>query len=185
MLADAGSTVSISPDVEIKMGFGWPQTGRMLAAGLRPALSIDNCPAGAGDMFATMRTAFAAQRRLDGTLRSRDLLALATVDAAHACGLAGRVGSITPGKDADVILLRGDDLTMFPVNHPAGAIVTAAHPGLVDTVLVAGRVVKRDGELVDVDLPALRSRLLDHVTGSRRPLVSHSTAHGIRRADPR
>ncbi len=161
MLAEASCTVSISPDVEIKMGFGWPETGRMLAAGLRPALSIDDCPAAAGDMFATMRTAFAAQRGLDGTLRSRDLLELATVDGAHACGLADRVGTITPGKDADVILLRADDLTIFPVNHPAGAIVSAGHPGLVDTVLVAGRVVKRHGQLVDVDLPPLRSRLLE------------------------
>jgi 5-methylthioadenosine/S-adenosylhomocysteine deaminase len=49
-------------------------------------------------------------------------------------------------------LLRGDDLTMFPVNHPAGAIVTSAHPGLVDTVLVAGQVVKRDGPLCQARL---------------------------------
>ncbi len=48
---------------------------------------------------------------------------------------------------------------MFPVTDPAGSIVSAGHPGLVDTVLVAGQVVKRDGELVGVDLPALRSRL--------------------------
>jgi 5-methylthioadenosine/S-adenosylhomocysteine deaminase len=161
MLAEAGCTVSISPDVEIKMGFGWPETGRMLAAGLRPALSIDDCPAAAGDMFATMRTAFAAQRGLDGTLRSRDLLDLATTAGTRAFGLIDRIGSITRGKDADVILLRADDLTMFPVNHPAGAIVTAGHPGLVDTVLVGGRVVKRNGQLVDVDLPPLRSRLLE------------------------
>ncbi|MFG2043733.1 amidohydrolase family protein [Dactylosporangium sp. NPDC048998] len=157
MLAHAGSSVSISPDVELKMGFGWPETGRMLAAGLRPTLSIDDCPSAGGDMFATMRTAYAVQRGLDGSLRSRDVLEFATVDGARACGLAARTGSITPGKDADVILLRADDLTVFP----AGTIVAAGHPGLVDTVLVAGRVVKRDGRLVDVDLPALQTRLVE------------------------
>ncbi|MGW0594956.1 amidohydrolase family protein [Streptosporangium sp. NPDC002607] len=161
MLADAGSSVSISPDVELKMGFGWPMTGRMLAAGLRPTLSIDDCPSVGGDMFATMRTAYAVQRGLDGGLNSRDLLKFATVDGARACGLAARTGSLTPGKDADIILLRADDPTVFPVTDPAGTIVAAGHPGLVDTVLVAGRVVKRDGQLVGVDLSALQTRLLE------------------------
>ncbi|MEU9341615.1 amidohydrolase family protein [Streptomyces sp. NPDC048278] len=160
MLADAGATVSVSPDVELKMGFGWPMTGRMLAAGLRPTLSVDDVPSVGGDLFSTMRTAYVVQRGLDGGLDSRDLLEFATVDGAHALGLAARTGSLTPGKDADVILLRTDDLTVFPVTDPAATVVAAGHPGLVDTVLVAGRVVKRDGALVDVDLRALRARLL-------------------------
>lgn len=160
MLADAGSSLSISPDVELKMGFGPPMTGRALVAGLRPTLSIDDVPSVGGDMFSTMRTVFAVQRGLDGGLRSRDLLEFATVDAARSCGLDARTGSITPGKDADVILLRTDDLTVFPVTDPVATIVSAGHPGLVDTVLVAGRVVKRDGVLVGVDLPASRSRLV-------------------------
>lgn len=164
LIADSGGTVSISPDVELKMGFGQPETGRMLAAGLRPTLSADDVPAVAGDLFATMRTAYAAQRGLDGALTSRDLLAFTTVNAAAALGLP--TGSLTPGKAADLILLRTDDPTVFPFNNPVGTIVTAAHPGLVDTVLVAGHVVKRDGQLVGVDLSALRTRLLesrDHV----------------------
>ncbi|MFI6375660.1 amidohydrolase family protein [Streptomyces sp. NPDC050546] len=161
MLADAGSSLSISPDVELKMGFGSLLTGRALAAGLRPTLSIDDVPSVGGDMFSTLRTAFAAQRGMDGGLHSRDLLEFATVDAAHSCGLDARTGSLTPGKDADIILLRTDDLTVFPVTDPVGTVVSAGHPGLVDTVLVAGRVVKRDGALVDVDLPALRTRLLE------------------------
>ncbi|MET9123429.1 amidohydrolase family protein [Streptomyces sp. NPDC004528] len=159
MLADAGSSLSISPDVELKMGFGWPVTGRALAAGLRPTLSIDDVPSAGGDMFSTLRTAFAVQRGLDGGLHSRDLLACTTIDAAASCGLDARTGSLTPGKDADILLLRTDDLTVFPVTDPAATIVSAGHPGLVDTVLVAGRVVKRDGALVDVDLPTLRTRL--------------------------
>jgi 5-methylthioadenosine/S-adenosylhomocysteine deaminase len=161
MLADAGASVSISPDVELKMGIGWPETGRMLAAGLRPTLSTDDCPSAAGDMFATMRTAYAVQRGLTGGLQSRDVLEFATVNGARACGLAARTGSITPGKDADLVLLRADDLTVYPPNNPVGMIVASGHPGLVDTVLVAGRVVKRGGVLVDVDLPALMARLVE------------------------
>ncbi|MFC8519706.1 amidohydrolase family protein [Streptomyces sp. NPDC057257] len=159
MLADAGSSISISPDVELKMGFGWPMTGRALAAGLRPTLSVDDVPSVGGDMFSTLRTAFAVQRGLDGGLNSRDLLAFTTIDAAASCGLDARTGSLTPGKDADIILLRADDITVLPVTDPAATIVSHGHPGLVDTVLVAGRVVKRDGALIGVDLPTLKERL--------------------------
>ena len=168
MLADAGSSVSISPDVELKMGIGWPMTGRMLAAGLRPTLSTDDSPAAGGDMFATMRTAYAVQRGLDGGLDSRDLLEFATIDGARACGLADRTGSLTPGKDADIILLRTDDPTVFPVANRPGTIVSAGHPGLVDTVLVAGRVVKRAGRLVDVPVSAFQASLLE----SRRRIAA-------------
>jgi 5-methylthioadenosine/S-adenosylhomocysteine deaminase len=161
MMADAGCSVSISPDVELKMGCGWPETGRMLAAGIRPSLSIDDCPSAGGDMFATMRTAFAVQRGLDGGLTARDFVEFATVDGARACGLDARTGSITVGKDADLILLDAEDPSVFPVCDPAGTLVSAGHPGLVDSVFVGGRAVKRDGRLLDVDLPALRARLLE------------------------
>ncbi|MGI5189934.1 amidohydrolase family protein [Promicromonospora sp. CA-289599] len=160
MLAEAGSSVSISPDVELKMGFGTPMTGRVLAAGLRPTLSVDDVPSVGGVMFSTMRTAFAVQRRLDGGLSSRDLLEFTTVDAARSLGLEDRIGSITPGKAADMILLRTDDLTVFPVTDPTASIVSAGHPDLVDTVIVGGHVVKRDGVLMNVDLAVLRTRLL-------------------------
>ena len=128
MMADAGCTVSISPDVELKMGFGWPEPGRMLAAGIRPSLSIDDCPSAGGDMFAAMRTAFAVQRGLDGGLTARDLVEFATLQGARACGLDARTGSLTVGKDADLVLLDAEDPAIFPVNNPIGTIVAAGHP---------------------------------------------------------
>ncbi|WP_031464593.1 amidohydrolase family protein [Sciscionella sediminilitoris] len=160
MLADAGCSVSISPDVEAKMGFGWPECGRMLDAGIRPSLSIDDCASAGGDMFATMRTAFAIQRGVDGGLSARDFLAFATVDGARACGREARTGSITVGKDADLLLLDAEDPAIFPVNNPAGAILAAGHPGLVDSVFIAGKAVKRGGRLLGLDLAALSERLL-------------------------
>jgi 5-methylthioadenosine/S-adenosylhomocysteine deaminase len=169
MIADSGGTASVAADVEMQMGHGWPATGRLLEAGVRPSLSIDTCSSNGGHMFGAMRATIGVQRALDHaaaeasgvpceTLRvsCRDALSFATVEGARALGLEDRIGSLTPGKAADIVIVRTDDPGMFPVNHPYGALVYDAHPGVVDTVLVAGRVVKRDGRLVGVDLGRLR-----------------------------
>lgn len=186
MIADAGATASVAPVAEMQMGYGWPATGRLLDVGIRPSLSIDDCAAVGGDMFSTMRIALIVQRALDNQrvpepyslpelrLSSRDVLEFGTVEGARACGLADRIGTITPGKEADLIVLRADDLTIFPLNHPAGAVASAGHPGLVDTVLVAGRIVKRDGKLVGVDLDRLRELALE----SRESIVRRAMAAG-------
>ncbi|EOD68109.1 amidohydrolase family protein [Amycolatopsis vancoresmycina] len=155
MLADAGSSVSVSPDVELKMGFEPLITGRALAAGLRPTLSVDDCLSAGGDLFGAMRTALAADRGLT----TRTVLECATVNGARACGRD--TGSLTPGKAADLVLLDAEDLSVFPVADPVRTIVSAGHPGLVDSVYVAGKAVKRHGRLLDVDLPPLRARLLE------------------------
>ncbi|MGI5491366.1 amidohydrolase family protein [Microtetraspora malaysiensis] len=159
MIAEAGGSVSISPDVELKMGFGLPMTGRMAAAGLKPTLSVDDVPSVAGDLFSAMRTALAVQRGVDGTQSSRSVLEAVTIDAAASMGLDQRIGSLTPGKRADIVLLRADDITMAPVTDPVASVVSSAHPGIVDTVLVDGIVVKKDGELVGVDVRALIAQL--------------------------
>jgi cytosine/adenosine deaminase-related metal-dependent hydrolase len=186
MIADAGATASVAPVAEMQMGYGWPATGRLLDAGVRPSLSIDDCAAVGGEMFSTMRIALLVQRALDNQqvsepyslpqlrLSSRDMLEFGTVEGARACGLADRVGTITPGKAADLVVLRADDPAIFPLNNPPGAVLSAGHPGLVDTVLVAGRIVKRDGKLVGVDLERLRELALD----SRESIVRRAVAAG-------
>jgi 5-methylthioadenosine/S-adenosylhomocysteine deaminase len=185
MIADSGGTASVSADVELQMGHGWPATGRLLDVGVRPSLSIDVCASNGGSMFALMRTALGTQRGLDNSaldaaglslaggqplkLTCKDVLEFATIEGARACGLAHEVGSLTPGKAADIILLRTDTLEMTPLNNVAGAVVYNAHPGLVDTVLVAGRVVKRDGVMTDVDVARVRrlaEETRDHVLGA-------------------
>lgn len=85
-----------------------------------------------------------------------DVLRLATIEGARADGLEDRTGAIEVGRDADLVLLRTDLLNVLPVNHPVGAVVLAAGVQNVDTVLVAGRVVKRDGDLVGIDHARLR-----------------------------
>lgn len=170
MIADSGGTASVAPDVEMAMGHGWPATRRLLDAGVRPSLSIDVCSLNGGDMFATMRTALGVQRALDharaeerGTtvdrleLTCRDVVGFATEAGAVACGLGDRTGTLTPGKQADVTVLAPGPATV-PLNNPYGAVVYAAHPGLVESVYVAGRCRKRDGRLVGIDLPDLLRR---------------------------
>jgi cytosine/adenosine deaminase-related metal-dependent hydrolase len=172
LMADYGCSASISPWAEVQMGFGWPATGRLRSVGLRPSLSIDDCVSTAGDMFTTMRATLLAQRGLDAAaatdpenlaelqLSCHDVVEFATIEGARACGLSDVTGSISPGKQADIILLRSDDLSVFPATHPAGVIASMAHPGLIDTILVRGQVVMRDGRLAGLDLDKIRSRAL-------------------------
>jgi cytosine/adenosine deaminase-related metal-dependent hydrolase len=172
MIAATGGSASVSADIELQMGHGWPATGRLLDAGVAPSLSIDVCVSNGGHMFGTMRAVVGTQRGLDNAaieasgahassldrlrLSCRDVLRFATIEGAKACGLDAKIGSLTPGKEADLILIRADSLGMTPMNNPAGAVVYNAHPGLVDTVLVAGKIVKRHGALVDVDTARVR-----------------------------
>ncbi len=170
MMADAGVTASISPDIELQMGHGWPATGRLLEAGIRPSLSIDVCCSNGGHMFGTIRATIGTERGFDNEharergeasvsemeLTCRDVLEFATIEGARACGLDHKIGSLTPGKRADVIVIRADSFGMTPLNNPAGQVVYNAHPGLVDTVLVDGKVVKSGGTFVNVDAAHVR-----------------------------
>ncbi|GAA1231126.1 amidohydrolase family protein [Pseudonocardia alaniniphila] len=168
-LADHGGHVSISPQLELTMpGMGSDvAVRRMLAAGLRPSLSADSEVCSAPDLFTQMRIALAVHRAEapeEVPLPAREVLRMVTDYGARAAGLADRVGSLTPGKAADVVLLRTDGPGFAPMRAPANAVVLAAHPGLVDTVLVGGRVVKRSGRLLaDLD----RARDLAAATAAR------------------
>jgi 5-methylthioadenosine/S-adenosylhomocysteine deaminase len=125
-----------------------------------------------GDLFGCMRVALAAERgRLHAAaleagrqldrfeLTTTDVLDFATLAGARAFGMESITGSLTPGKDADLILLR-PGLNLLPLNNPVAAAVLAATPANVDTVLVRGRVLKSGGELAGVDRERLR-RLAD------------------------
>ncbi|ARJ06721.1 TRZ/ATZ family hydrolase [Cnuibacter physcomitrellae] len=169
IIAATGGTASVAPDVEAQMGHGYPATGRLLAAGVRPSFSIDVCSSNGGDMFGTMRTAIGLQRAADNqelvdagavieriSLECQDVIQFATLDGATAAGLGAKTGSLEVGKAADVIVVDGNTLAMSPLNNPFGSIVYNAHPGLVRDVVVDGVIRKRDGRLVDVDVRKLR-----------------------------
>ncbi|GAA1982074.1 amidohydrolase family protein [Catenulispora subtropica] len=150
LIAASGGAVAIAPAVEAQMGHGAPMIGRLRAAGVGLGLGADAVTAAAGDMFTLMRAALVTGH-LGGGARptTADVLRAATLGGAETLGLADRTGSLRPGKRADLLLLRADAPNLVPLHHdPVGAVVSAAHTGNVDTVLVDGRVVKRGGAIV-------------------------------------
>jgi cytosine/adenosine deaminase-related metal-dependent hydrolase len=168
LIAEHGAHMSSSPEVEMQMGLGAAPLTGMLAGGVHPTVSVDIVPAVGGELFTQLRFLLQTQRMLDhqeaqrnGTpltslpVSTRDVLPYATTHAAASLGLGDRIGSLTPGKQADVIVVDALDLNLF-LAEPGAALVSAAHPGNVDTVLVAGRIVKRAGQLVGVQLGPLR-----------------------------
>jgi cytosine/adenosine deaminase-related metal-dependent hydrolase/ribose/xylose/arabinose/galactoside ABC-type transport system permease subunit len=171
MIVDTGGTVSLASPVEMMMGHGMPPIQKFLDRGLRPSLSVDvetNVP---GDMFNQMRSVLGLQRAIATAqgktpVAAREVLEYATVEGARANGLDAKVGTLTPGKQADLIMLRTDRINVTPLNDPATAVVTGMDTGNVDTVLIAGRVMKRHGRLLHVDWPAVRrmaAESRDHV----------------------
>ncbi len=168
LIRETGGTAVVTPAVEMQMGFGMPAAGRFWNRGMRPGLGIDVITSTAGDLFTQMRTAHQIERllaaldpneRLAPTVH--DVLEMATIDSARSIWLGDRIGTLSPGKAADVVLLRTDSLHMTPVNDPVAAVVISANSGDVDTVLVRGRVRKRGGTLIDVDLAQLRAGALE------------------------
>jgi 5-methylthioadenosine/S-adenosylhomocysteine deaminase len=161
MIVDSGGTVSLASPVEMMMGHGMPPIQKFLDRGLRPSLSIDvetNVPA---DMFNQMRSVLTLQRALAAAegkppVSTREVLEFATIEGARANGLDGKIGSLTPGKQADLILLRTDRMNVTPLNDPVTAVVSGMDTGNVDTVLIAGRVMKRAGRLLHVDWDAVK-----------------------------
>jgi cytosine/adenosine deaminase-related metal-dependent hydrolase len=178
LIADTGGSAVISPDLEAQM-WGAPATGRLLAVGVEPSLSVDCTTSISGDLFGVMRTALAVERAISHDaaaergevlpelpITARDVLHLATFAGARFCGLESQIGSISPGKQADLVLLATDTLAMTPMNNPVGATVLIAQRADVDAVLVAGRFVKQEGRLLDQDFATLRTRALaarDHI----------------------
>lgn len=163
LIADAGAWISVSPETELQMGLGAPPLRAMLAAGLLPTVSVDVVAAAAGDLREQLRLLLQTQRMLDHAagvgvplLPAASMLPYVTGNAAGSLGLAGRVGALSPGFQADLVLINRADPSVLPA--PAPAAVLFARASAVDTVFVAGRMVKRHGRLLGVDLHRLRLR---------------------------
>lgn len=177
---DTGGTISVAPQVELQMGHGWPPVNKARQFGLRPSLSIDVVTTVPGDMFTQIRAAFGAERaRVNavtwelGTptpetmLTARDMLTMATLDGAHVAGLEDRTGSLTPGKQADVVVIDATAIGVAPVHDPVAAVTLSADVSNVEHVIVGGVFRKRDFRLV-ADYTAAVSR----VQASRDYLVA-------------
>lgn len=184
IMADSGCSAAMTPEIEMQMGHGWPATGRLLAAGMAPSIGIDIATCNSGHLFQVMRTVLLVERafahaeaaKTGGTLEDQlplstsDAIRFATLNGAKALRLDHRIGSLTPGKDADIVLVRADGIEMAPMNNPEGAAVLAGHPGLVDSVWVAGNRLKADGRLIGVD----ESKVVDLVDRSRDHVLAQA-----------
>lgn len=149
------------------MGHGLTATQVALDHGIKPSLSVDVETTEPGDFFTTLRLTLYLQRlminlralqkeqHLPRWISARDVLAFATIEGARACGLDRKTGTLTPGKEADVILLRTDRINVIPLNDAVGAVAELMDTSNVDTVIVRGRVLKRNGRLVGVDIGRL------------------------------
>ncbi|MBS29055.1 MAG: cytosine deaminase [Alphaproteobacteria bacterium] len=161
LVLDSGASVTVTPEVEIQMGHGIPLIGRVRALGAKPSLGIDVECNISGDMFTVMRMALQPQRLLDNqatfkktrapvsslSISAREALEWATIEPARAMGLDRKIGSLKPGKQADIIMINGRDLNLFPVHNPVESVVFHANGGNVDTVMIAGKIQKRGGKL--------------------------------------
>ncbi|WP_406214022.1 amidohydrolase family protein [Streptomyces decoyicus] len=170
MIHDSGGALSVAPAIEMTMGHGLPPFAAAAAAGLLPSLSVDVEVAAPSDMFTQMRAAFQIGRfaALQGhagpeapLLTAREVLEFATLGGAGALGMADTIGSVTPGKQADLLVLRTDRPGVAPVYDATAAVVSSMDRADVDTVMVAGRVVKREGRLQYAGLPRLLARAQD------------------------
>jgi 5-methylthioadenosine/S-adenosylhomocysteine deaminase len=168
LIKDTGAHTSHSPPLEMAMAHGMPAIQDALDHGLRPSLSSDHSATVAQDMFGIMRTAFNLQRlfilqrvrkgeqNLPPLLGPRDVLEFATLEGARCAQIDGKVGTLTPGKEADIVVLRADSLDVWPHNNAFGTVVNLMNPGHVDTVFIAGKPKKWRGALVGVDLARVR-----------------------------
>ncbi len=178
---DVGAHVSLAVPIEMNMRHGIPPILKMQALGMEPSLSIDVECTMTADFFTQMRSMMNMQRMVvnqmildpgfasgnwwptpSGTpplLNTRDVLRYATMNGAKGLRLDKKVGSLTPGKEADIIILDATKLNVAPLNHVPGAVVSLMDRTNVETVIVAGKVRKWRGRLLDVDLNSLRGQL--------------------------
>src|SRR3984957_2367222 len=182
--ADAGINVTVNPRSDALFGFDDESFAYQQAIdhGLTPALGIDLDTAFGSDLFGEMHALFGQQRSAMRYRRFRGeqnvatpisveaVLKAATVNGARAAGLESEIGTLTPGKQADIIMVRTNGVAVFPVTNVIGTIVQAVERSDVDTVMVAGAIRKRASKLVGVDV----AKLTTDVTASRDYLLEAS-----------
>jgi 5-methylthioadenosine/S-adenosylhomocysteine deaminase len=171
-LVEAGSPVSFAPVVGMRIGRGFPQTGKFIAAGIPIGLGIDDTVLGGdADMFAIMklvRNSENAAAQDEFKLLPRKVLELATIGGARSMGIDHLVGSLVPGKRADLIMISTDDVNLGVFTAPANMLVDAGQPSNVDTVVVDGRILKRHGKLTALDKRQVISEASAALTAIRK-----------------
>jgi len=172
ILQQRGVSYSASPTGESRRpaSAGVIQLGELLEAGVKVSLSIDNTSSYAADYFQCMRIAYNLHQHRIGAripLTCKRLVQLATLDGAVDLGIADRTGSLTPGKRADLILVRTGDINIAPMSDPYTALVSFAQPLNVDTVVIDGRILRRGSAFTALDYGAVLRDAADCAAGLR------------------
>src|SRR4051812_982734 len=172
-IAATGGSVSVATESEQSAGQGYPPTWILRDHDIPVSLSMDTSVWWSGDLFSAMRTTLGADRSREHLeahaksetvtqlhLRAEHVVDWATRGGAKALGMDDKLGSLEAGKKADIVLIKNDDSpVMFPILNPYGHVAFQTQRGDVDTVMVNGRLVKRDHKLVGVDLAAARTKV--------------------------
>ncbi|PRH89046.1 amidohydrolase [Labrys okinawensis] len=173
LFGNSGVNVTVNPRSDALFGFDDESFAYQQAIdhGLSPAIGIDLDTAFGSDLFGEMHALFGQQRSAMRYRRFRGesavpapisveaVLRAATVNGARAAGLESEIGTLSPGKQADIIMVRTDDIAVFPATNAIGTIVHAVERSNVDTVMVAGEIRKRGGKLIGVDAAKLNARV--------------------------
>jgi 5-methylthioadenosine/S-adenosylhomocysteine deaminase len=190
-IAASSTAVTLTPASDMAGGVGPPPVQKLIDRGIRPGLGVGDGWLAPGDVFAQMRAVISVQhatlfdRKLAGKggipnlLGTREVLRYATIDGARAVGLADITGSLSPGKRADIIVLRADRPNIAPVNDPIGAVVWGMDTSNLDWVFVGGTSLVESGELT-ADVANARALAM----AARRQVASAAVPTGAG-ADPR
>jgi cytosine/adenosine deaminase-related metal-dependent hydrolase len=163
---DLGISFSAAAENEMSQGHGHPITGRLKAFGRAPSLGVDLESVLSGDMLSQARVALGMQRTLDNfvyrekhgsipptsTITTFEALSWVTVEGARMLKALDRIGTLKVGKQADIVMIRADDLNLQPVHNPVSTVVMQTSLANIDSVMIAGRWKKRAGKLLNVDL---------------------------------
>lgn len=161
-LVDLGVSFAVTPENEMIQGHGFPITGRLLKRGVRPTIGVDLESILPGDVFSAVRVALSMQRALDNaesrkvggtipettTIPVREALRWITTEGARMLGRESEIGSLTPGKLADLVVISADDLNLFPVHDPAATVVMQTSLANIEAVMIGGAWKKQNGKLL-------------------------------------
>jgi len=189
-IAAASTAVALTPASDMAGGSGPPPMQQLIDRGIRPGLGVGDERVTPGDVFAQMRAVLSVQHAMSFELKlagkggvptlldTRDVIRYATIEGARVAGLSAITGSLTPGKRADVVVLRTDRPNIAPVNDPIGAVVWGMDTSNVDWVFVGGTSLVEHGELT---ADVARARVLAvaaqrHVTAAAGLLTDRGAA---------
>ncbi|QQO12697.1 amidohydrolase family protein [Bradyrhizobium diazoefficiens] len=172
-MVDLGVSFSVTPENEMIQGHGFPITGRLLKRGVRPTIGIDLESVLAGDLLSVARVALSMQRALDNaeqrktngtipattTIPVREALRWITTEGARMLGRGHQIGSLTPGKLADLVIINASDLNLFPVHDPVATVVMQTSLANIEAVMIGGTWKKRNGRLLVEGLDAKKELL--------------------------